>query len=1099
MSLGREINDFLGAFGKMDTIATNASKRRYYEGKIKGNDPNNFPTVKALGPPPAGYGGTPSFGRRLTNALGITTPNAGTAGSFVDPGGNSSYDDYMMETYAGGGAVGSPTEGGAQTWQRQYADWANQYNQPAPVQQMPADADAGEPPVPLPPVMGDAATPNGVEDRMPPMSDYQGAIDTGVRTSPMDYPGAAAARAPVQPGAAREAVPTGPARSPARGAAPAAPAQRKALNDQTRTEAYDPEQDGPLTPTAQGSAAAEAPAASPAGGGAGGGGYSPTAGGEGTTPNAAHDLEEAIRGGIRFAQKTFHLDNSNVAVGDDPHREGGTKALMGGVGAATPEMVQAMDRRVNQGVRGGPNAEQIYAIRRLEAIYRWKSMNGDKAGADKAAFELLQYSAGVASQLGVHAFQQARSGDTAGAVRTVQQAYNHIPDGRHMDVQGNTATITDTRTGKPVEQIQFTPEQVMNVALGLSNRSLYWQVLAGRVSQMPGTGTKRTESQQDLDRARADYYRARTANVGARGRGGGAAVAPAGNSIIERLDALPRPPGAPPTAEAPPRQPAAPSTTTVVHQGDDDGGSDDEDDGGVATNAPPDLKGPVEGAPPPKSILRLNPADRPSAGANPPLAPAVAGGGAPASGGGAGSRQPDDYQAWLKKNGLREDPDYDMNAAFKAGEQPDERGHMSDRFKKPSHPTFSDESVYNNEQNRGGHWEDLGGGKWAFTPGPANLKGGVERVREYLKRNDPDVELRMPSASNAASPEQDPDAVPDRELTLEGNKYSIVSPERAKPQSFSEPAPKGVPQELLDAQAQAAKLTAKQNGPAVRQYINARIKEWTDYNKAYNVRRKEFEQKELKRVDTEFKDAAAKRKSDAKGVYDQTLRPEARQKLATAIGDSLAQVIDTAKTKAGSEDAFNRSVYGDPTVDANRFKSMALDLMTTNPQPDPTTAVQMVGDLLRIDPEDPKVRAYRPVGKDVLGNVVVLSPTYGPVHIRPSTYNELTATVRKRLDALPKKAADAKAKAEADDNSPWKFGGKTDRATASLLRKGGSYVIGSGKEGSLAKDAATIAGKAITGLPTGAMRLGMKGAKALSNAARNYDPNDETRGPAFGP
>ena len=53
--------------------------------------------------------------------------------------------------------------------------------------------------------------------------------------------------------------------------------------------------------------------------------------------------------------------------------------------------------------------------------------------------------------------------------------------------------------------------------------------------------------------------------------------------------------------------------------------------------------------------------------------------------------------------------DYDLRGAWKAGSQraPGSGGHMADTFKKPNHPTFSDQSKYatGDQRGRAGHWD----------------------------------------------------------------------------------------------------------------------------------------------------------------------------------------------------------------------------------------------------------------------------------------------------------------------------------------------------------------------------------------------------------
>ena len=64
------------------------------------------------------------------------------------------------------------------------------------------------------------------------------------------------------------------------------------------------------------------------------------------------------------------------------------------------------------------------------------------------------------------------------------------------------------------------------------------------------------------------------------------------------------------------------------------------------------------------------------------------------------------FQSWKQRNAPRDSgEDYDLRGAFKAGLQPDpETGHWPDTFKKPNHPTFSDESQYA-QYGKPGRWD----------------------------------------------------------------------------------------------------------------------------------------------------------------------------------------------------------------------------------------------------------------------------------------------------------------------------------------------------------------------------------------------------------
>lgn len=66
------------------------------------------------------------------------------------------------------------------------------------------------------------------------------------------------------------------------------------------------------------------------------------------------------------------------------------------------------------------------------------------------------------------------------------------------------------------------------------------------------------------------------------------------------------------------------------------------------------------------------------------------------------------FQAWKKKYAHPQDngEDYDLRGAWKAGLKPGSDGHWPDTFKRPNHPTFSNESKYaNNEGAKPGRWE----------------------------------------------------------------------------------------------------------------------------------------------------------------------------------------------------------------------------------------------------------------------------------------------------------------------------------------------------------------------------------------------------------
>ena len=111
------------------------------------------------------------------------------------------------------------------------------------------------------------------------------------------------------------------------------------------------------------------------------------------------------------------------------------------------------------------------------------------------------------------------------------------------------------------------------------------------------------------------------------------------------------------------------------------------------------------------------------------------------------------YLQWAKaggKNILDEEHDYDLRGYYKAGGQLATPGgnpvHLPDTFKKPNHPTFSDESKYSGPGNEGGHWiKDKQGNYIGFQAGPANLQYHTpEDMQAYFSKYEPGLKLSFP-------------------------------------------------------------------------------------------------------------------------------------------------------------------------------------------------------------------------------------------------------------------------------------------------------------------------------------------------------------------
>ena len=111
------------------------------------------------------------------------------------------------------------------------------------------------------------------------------------------------------------------------------------------------------------------------------------------------------------------------------------------------------------------------------------------------------------------------------------------------------------------------------------------------------------------------------------------------------------------------------------------------------------------------------------------------------------------FRTWVTAHGRTQDlRDYDLRGAWLQGAQQASNGHFTDKFKKPNHPTFSDESIYSGQQGySGGQWSQ-NAGKWSFTPGATNLQyWSSAALQHYFKAVEPDSTLRVASPTVQAA------------------------------------------------------------------------------------------------------------------------------------------------------------------------------------------------------------------------------------------------------------------------------------------------------------------------------------------------------------
>jgi hypothetical protein len=91
--------------------------------------------------------------------------------------------------------------------------------------------------------------------------------------------------------------------------------------------------------------------------------------------------------------------------------------------------------------------------------------------------------------------------------------------------------------------------------------------------------------------------------------------------------------------------------------------------------------------------------------------------------------------------------DYDLRGAWQANAQAAGNGHYPDTYKKPNHPTFSDQSQYHGVGGyTGGSWGGGNGQPFTFTPSTTNLQMmSPAALQRYFQKVEPGNRLILPS------------------------------------------------------------------------------------------------------------------------------------------------------------------------------------------------------------------------------------------------------------------------------------------------------------------------------------------------------------------
>jgi hypothetical protein len=119
------------------------------------------------------------------------------------------------------------------------------------------------------------------------------------------------------------------------------------------------------------------------------------------------------------------------------------------------------------------------------------------------------------------------------------------------------------------------------------------------------------------------------------------------------------------------------------------------------------------------------------------------------------------FNNWVAQEGKRrgrdmsgDTADYDLRGYWLNGGHKDTtgQGHMTDQYKKPNHPTFSNQSIYHGKDSpwgepyQGGTWSQDAQGRDVYTPTATMLKytHPTTFLQNYMRDREPGVTLILP-------------------------------------------------------------------------------------------------------------------------------------------------------------------------------------------------------------------------------------------------------------------------------------------------------------------------------------------------------------------
>jgi broad specificity phosphatase PhoE len=181
-----------------------------------------------------------------------------------------------------------------------------------------------------------------------------------------------------------------------------------------------------------------------------------------------------------------------------------------------------------------------------------------------------------------------------------------------------------------------------------------------------------------------------------------------------------------------------------------------------------------------------------------------------------------EQESYSKKYGLDANRDYDMQGFHKYNPDftPGEGQHYPDTYKKPNHPTFSNESIYHGGKYEGGQWQQNPDKSYQFTPGRTNLENhSPEELQDYFNKVEPGNKLNLPQEGltesktihfirHGATPENADNTIRDKdtELTDEGRGQAAEAGRQLKEKGVNAIVSSTLPRAMESAHIIASKL-----------------------------------------------------------------------------------------------------------------------------------------------------------------------------------------------------------------------------------------------------------------------------------------------------